>query len=352
MNYIREITAFNQWAADQALSPSERILWYALMDIANSTGWKPSFNAAVSGLIRLTGMSKNTIYAARNKLAERGVITVESRPGGLSAVYSMTSISNFLYQNEEERVPNQGQEEPGASTKTGTRSYQNEDTNQESQYQNRDTLVPKEGQAHTKIGTRAIEPVPNQGHEENAPCTKSGTSVYQNRDERVPNQGRYLNINNLNKNTSTTTSSYARAREDDTQESQDNGMPFGLTQEDITRSMERMTRIEDAVLSLGLPFKEADIQRAEKLATEYSDDWLLEAIDRTGLRERRSWGTIIGILRSWKERGGIDDAFGGTKAIGTQPGDQRTQPGHQGDHSQDADNGRRGPRTGLQATRL
>lgn len=348
MNYIREITAFNQWAADQALSPSERILWYALMDIANSTGWKPSFNAAVSGLIRLTGMSKNTIYAARNKLAERGVITVESRPGGLSAVYSMTSISNFLYQNEDERVPNQGHADEASCTKSGTRSYQNRDTDTTPLYQNRDTLVPKEGHEGT-------EPVPNQGHgqpDEKTACTKIGTVVYQNRDERVPNQGRYLNINNLNKNTSTTSSSYARAREDDPQDGQDDGMPFGLTQEDITRSMERMSRIEDAVLSLGLPFKEADIQRAEKLAAEYSDDWLLQAIDRTGLRERRSWGTIIGILRSWKERGGIDDAYGGTKAIGTQPGDQRTQPGHQGDHSQDADDGRRGPRTGLQATRL
>ena len=349
MNYIREITAFNQWAANNSLSPSERVLWYALMDIANSTGWKPSFNAVVSELIRLTGMSKNTVYSCRTKLAKHGIITVDSRAGGQSAIYTMTSLASIQTQNEDERVPNQGQEEPGANTKIGTRSYQNEDTKQESQYQNRDTLVPKEGQAHTKIGTRAAEPVPNQGHEENTPCTKSGTSVYQNRDERVPNQGRYLNnLNNLNGDTTT---SYARAREDDPQDGQDDGMPFGLTQEDITRSMERMNRIEDAVLSLGLPFKEADIQRAEKLAAEYSDDWLLQAIDRTGLRERRSWGTIIGILRSWKERGGIDDAFG-IKANGTQPGDQRAQPGHQGDHSQDAGDGRRGPRTGLQATRL
>ena len=127
MNYIREITAFNQWAANNSLSPSERVFWYALMDIANSTGWKPSFNAAVSGLIRLTGMSKNTIYAARTKLAERGAITVESRPGGLSAVYSMTSIGNFLYQNEDERVPKQGHEEEAPCTNSGTRSYQKRD---------------------------------------------------------------------------------------------------------------------------------------------------------------------------------------------------------------------------------
>ena len=319
MNYIREITAFNQWAADQALSPSERILWYALMDIANSTGWKPSFNAAVSGLIRLTGMSKNTIYAARNKLAERGVITVESRPGGLSAVYSMTSIGNFLYQNEDERVPKEGHE--------------------------------------------ATEPVPNQGHGqpgEKTSCTKIGTVLYQNRDERVPKQGRYLNnLNNLNIDTSTTTTT--RAREDNPPDPSveapaDNGMPFGLTQEEIAQSIERMNRIEEAAVDLGLPFKQADMARAEQLASEYSDTWLIEAMNRAGLRERRSWGTVIGILRSWREKGGIDDAFGGTTAhIGqpsNQPGKQRDSPGFQRDHRANDENGGTVPRTGLAATRL
>ena len=357
MNYIREITAFNQWAANEGLAPSERILWYALMDIANSTGWKPSFNAAVSGLIRLTGMSKNTIYAARNKLAERGVITVESRPGGLSAVYSMTSISNFLYQNEDERVPNQGHADEASCTKSGTRSYQNRDTDTTPLYQNRDTLVPKEGH-------KATELVPNQGHgqpDEKTACTKIGTVVYQNRDERVPNQGRYLNnLNNLNIDTSTTTTT--RAREDTTppdpsvEAPADNDMPFGLTQEEIAQSMDRMNAIEEAAADLGLPFRQADMTRAERLMDEYSDTWLIEAMNRTGLRERRSWGTVIGILRSWREKGGIDDAFGGTTApngptADTYPG-RRGQPGHQRDHQPHDETGGRIPRTGLAATRL
>ena len=356
MNYIREITAFNQWAADQALSPSERILWYALMDIANSTGWKPSFNAAVSGLIRLTGMSKNTIYAARTKLAERGAITVESRPGGQSAIYSMTSISNFLYQNEDEPVPNHGHADEASCTKTGTSQYQIRDTNDPAAYQNEDTLVPKEGHG-------APEPVPNQGQEEpeeKPSCTKSGTSVYQNRDKRVPNQGRYLNnLNNLNIDTSTTTTTRARADnppDPPVEAPADNGMPFGLTQEEIAQSIERMNRIEEAAVDLGLPFKQADMARAEQLASEYSDTWLIEAMNRAGLRERRSWGTVIGILRSWREKGGIDDAFGGTTAhIGqpsNQPGKQRDSPGFQRDHRANDENGGTVPRTGLAATRL
>lgn len=129
-------------------------------------------------------------------------------------------------------------------------------------------------------------------------------------------------------------------------------MPFGLTDDEIRASLERITRIEHAAEDLGLPFKQADMVRAESIIAEYGEEWLLEAMARTGIRERRSWGMVIGILRSWKERGRIDDAFEkyDRNRSGRQPG-----PGPDGAARDFGEDGRTGAittRNGLSAQRL
>lgn len=85
--------------------------------------------------------------------------------------------------------------------------------------------------------------------------------------------------------------------------------PFGLTADEVANSMLAMKQVEDAAKSIGLPFALRDAQRAEQLIGEYGLDWLLQAIERTSFRERRSWGTVMAILRSWQEKGGIDDVI-------------------------------------------
>lgn len=89
----------------------------------------------------------------------------------------------------------------------------------------------------------------------------------------------------------------------------DDGLPFGLTGDEITNSMISMKKVEDAALSVGLPFELKDVQRTEQLIGDYGFEWVVQAIDRTSLREKRSWGTVMGILRSWKKKGGIDEEF-------------------------------------------
>ena len=93
MNYLKEVLAFNRAAEADSLTPSERVLWHALMDICNSTGWKKTFNAASITLQSKTGLSKKSILNARNQLAQRGYISLKTR-SGKSSEYCLISFEN------------------------------------------------------------------------------------------------------------------------------------------------------------------------------------------------------------------------------------------------------------------
>lgn len=84
-------------------------------------------------------------------------------------------------------------------------------------------------------------------------------------------------------------------------------LPFGITEDEIQANKEAMNRVEIASSELGLPWNSADEHRANGMVADYTAEWVLAAIDRTGYREKRTWGTVAGILRSWKKKGGIDD---------------------------------------------
>ena len=80
-----------------------------------------------------------------------------------------------------------------------------------------------------------------------------------------------------------------------------------------------LAEIQSAAQGIGLPFAPADRAMVEGLIREYSAEWVLHAIQRTQER-KRNWGTVKGILNSWQEKGGIDDArnqqgggYGGTE---------------------------------------
>lgn len=79
------------------------------------------------------------------------------------------------------------------------------------------------------------------------------------------------------------------------------------TATDILSYQQGMTQIEQTAQSIGLPLASADIDRAESLMADYGADWVCQAINRASLREKRSWGMVVGILKSWKQKGGIDD---------------------------------------------
>ena len=52
----------------------------------------------------------------------------------------------------------------------------------------------------------------------------------------------------------------------------------------------------------------ADMDKAVTFMADYSPEWVLEAVRRAsgGTREQRCWRYVGGILRRWREAGGID----------------------------------------------
>lgn len=96
MNYIREINAFYDWLETNTLADSAINLWHALMHVANKAGWPEEFAVALSTLQSKTGLKKDAVITARNRLQTAGRITFRSRSGQQSAVYHMVPLINCV----------------------------------------------------------------------------------------------------------------------------------------------------------------------------------------------------------------------------------------------------------------
>ena len=89
MNYLVEINTFRQWVLTNRISLHARELWSVLMDVANKAFWAKEFTVPIDELERRSGMSRSSIYTARNELKEHGRITFISRGGSASTVYAI-----------------------------------------------------------------------------------------------------------------------------------------------------------------------------------------------------------------------------------------------------------------------
>ncbi|MEN6325814.1 MAG: hypothetical protein ABFD18_06370 [Syntrophomonas sp.] len=96
MNYIREINAFYDWLETNTLADSAINLWHALMHVANKAGWPEEFAVALSTLQSKTGLKKDAVITARNRLQNAGRITFKSRSGQQSAVYHIVPLFNCV----------------------------------------------------------------------------------------------------------------------------------------------------------------------------------------------------------------------------------------------------------------
>lgn len=79
INYVREHIRFMEYATDEHLTASERLLWYALMHIMNQRAqgkvWPDEFiRISNDRLLSYCPMKYDTIAAARNSLKQRGLI--------------------------------------------------------------------------------------------------------------------------------------------------------------------------------------------------------------------------------------------------------------------------------------
>ena len=82
VNYVREHTRFMEYACDEKLTSSERLLWYALMHVMNQRAqgnvWPDEFvRISNDRLLSLCPMKFDTMANARNSLKQRGLIEVE-----------------------------------------------------------------------------------------------------------------------------------------------------------------------------------------------------------------------------------------------------------------------------------
>lgn len=229
MNYLKEIIGFERLAELKSLGAPERVVWYALMSIANTLGWPETFNVPNVTLQSKTGLSRNDVYIARNKLSQKGFIEYKASTGNRAPSYGLISTIN---------------------TQTDTQINTQTDTQTDTQTQ------------HKLIHKPIHKPVP------------------------------YSKLNKTKLN-----------EEDGARDA------FTVTDEEAQAHREMIDRIEAKAKSYGLPFATGDIDKALDLAGEYTEEWLLAAIDRCSDRTNRNWGIVKGILRSWKEGGGMDKGY-------------------------------------------
>ena len=105
MNLYKENNAFYDWLETNPLATSGIVLWHAFMHIANKAGWPDKFAVAVSVLEVKTGLKKDAIYDARNKLVQLGRIRWESRKGNQSALYEINPF--FIDSDKPTQKPTQ-----------------------------------------------------------------------------------------------------------------------------------------------------------------------------------------------------------------------------------------------------
>lgn len=95
VNYIREINRFMEYACDEHVTASERLLWYALMHICNQRAqgavWPDEYiRVSNDRLLSLCPMKYDTMVTARNGLKQRGLIEfIKGEKNKLSPAYRM-----------------------------------------------------------------------------------------------------------------------------------------------------------------------------------------------------------------------------------------------------------------------
>lgn len=92
MNYLKELNAFREWLSINPLPTSAIALWYTLMSINNLARWQQSFNAPTTLVQQLTGLSKQGILDARNRLIKHELIDCQKGRKGQAPIYQMNSL--------------------------------------------------------------------------------------------------------------------------------------------------------------------------------------------------------------------------------------------------------------------
>ncbi|WP_106497295.1 DnaD domain-containing protein [Lentibacillus sp. Marseille-P4043] len=193
MNYLKELKAFKDWLLVNDLPAHAIVLWYTLMALNNSVGWKPHFNAPNSVVGKLSGLSKSRLHEARKRLIEANFITCENGKKGKAPVYNMISLlqrddqsmgsSRYQYRDPStDRLQDQFREESqnqsqNASSDQSQYKLQNEPDPQyrnqsgepsskplqnQSQHQSQEHVAPKAGESQDESQNQSDDPFCDQ----------------------------------------------------------------------------------------------------------------------------------------------------------------------------------------------
>jgi len=98
VNYVREMEGFGDWAEANRISGSERLVWLALFRIFNARAyggeWPGGYVEIKNRQLEAeSGLSRVTIWRAREKLARRGILDYTLGDGGTLTAYKLHYIS-------------------------------------------------------------------------------------------------------------------------------------------------------------------------------------------------------------------------------------------------------------------
>lgn len=121
MNYLQEMNSFNDWLIlNPSASSDDIVLWYALMNLNNISGWQKEFTVAISTIMDRTRLSRSAIYRSRNKLVQFGRIKTRERGGNQCSVYEVIPFSSV--KTPPPVSPNETQVGTHSGTQVGTHS--------------------------------------------------------------------------------------------------------------------------------------------------------------------------------------------------------------------------------------
>ena len=96
MNYISEITAFEQWLETHYLPISPQLLWYKLMNLCNRSGWSEWVQVDNLRLMATMQMGREaTLIKARDELIKAGLVEYQKGKKGCPNRYRLISFSEI-----------------------------------------------------------------------------------------------------------------------------------------------------------------------------------------------------------------------------------------------------------------
>lgn len=246
MNYAREALALIDRMIARPLTAHEIALWHALAAISARCGKSEGLSVPMDLLKVYTGSSKDSVERARNGLKTKGLIDWQSQRGRKAPLYTIYSVAEQIAaQPAPQHTPQH---------------------------------TPQHAPQHTPQPAPLYTTTPTINSSSSIRAQIASQSTPQPAPQSTPQPAAQT-------------------------------LPL-LTQEEADALQREMDDVLEAAAEIGIPQNAADLNYGNRLVADYSAAWVREAIRRagTGSASTRSWRYVEGILRRWRELGGMDEA--------------------------------------------